>query len=909
MSEVFGAEGAPCFSTFMAETRASTSTTAQLKNFVLGSFDTCGDVTIVKNTVPNGPQDFNFNATTLGTGADFLLDDDGNATLSNTQVFEDVNPGSYTVSEDQVAGWVLTDISCVESVTGNSVINEGAASVTINVDPTESVTCTFENTERGSITIRKLTSPADAASPDDFDFTFANVPPASDPGTVALGHGDIFTIDGLMPGAYSATEADPPGAYSLGEISCDDADSEGDNATRTANFDLDPGEDIICTFVNVLPGTITITKVADPSDGTDFGFTTTGGNGLADFSLDDDNDTNATLPDTQTFTVPAGAYTVDETTLAGWDLDEIECVASAGSTASGNAGTGVASINLADGGSAACTYVNVKRGQIIVDKVTTPSGDDTSFDFDASYDADGFSLTDAAAPNESVLLPPGEYSVSETVPAGWDLTSATCDDDSDPAAIDLDPGETVTCTFENLKLGKIITVKQTDPDGATATFSFDPSWGAGFNLQDGQSNDSGFLDPGNYDIGEFPTLGWELISTDCVSDLTGPEGTAVVIDLDPGETITCTFLNRQLGRIIVEKQTLPDTDPTLFDFDASWDVDGIDGPDSFQLADDDTENTGLIASGPYSVSETVPAGWDLTSATCTDGSDPDAIDLDPGETVTCTFNNTKLGTIIVEKQTSPDGAAGDFTFTGDAAGTLSDDEQIVVTDLDPGTYTSTEGDPGADWNLGDISCDDGDTLGAVANSSGDVGTATATFELDPGETVTCTFLNVMDGSITIVKDADPADGTDFGFTTTGAGLSDFSLDDDGDATLPSAESFLSLSPGAYSVTESALAGWDLDGHRVQRHRDRNDGHADRHERRHGPCRWRVHHLHVLQQAAVHRDRQGCRGRRVPRRTRHLHLRRHQRRPDGPRGHRDRRRQRDAGRYVRRLRDARRDDHL
>ena len=43
-----------------------------------------------------------------------------------------------------------------------------------------------------------------------------------------------------------------------------------------------------------------------------------------------------------------------------------------------------------------------------------------------------------------------------------------------------------------------------------------------------------------------------------------------------------------------------------------------------------------------------------------------AISLQPGETVTCTFTNTKRGTIIVEKQTSPDGATGDFTFTGDA---------------------------------------------------------------------------------------------------------------------------------------------------------------------------------------------------------------------------------------------------
>jgi hypothetical protein len=35
------------------------------------------------------------------------------------------------------------------------------------------------------------------------------------------------------------------------------------------------------------------------------------------------------------------------------------------------------------------------------------------------------------------------------VPPGWTLTSATCDNGNDPAAITLDAGETVTCTFVN----------------------------------------------------------------------------------------------------------------------------------------------------------------------------------------------------------------------------------------------------------------------------------------------------------------------------------------------------------------------------------------------------------------------------------------------------------------------------
>src|SRR5262249_2967895 len=49
------------------------------------------------------------------------------------------------------------------------------------------------------------------------------------------------------------------------------------------------------------------------------------------------------------------------------------------------------------------------------------------------------------------LSPATTYDVAETVPAGWNLVSKTCDDGSDPAAIGLSPGETVTCTFHDAR--------------------------------------------------------------------------------------------------------------------------------------------------------------------------------------------------------------------------------------------------------------------------------------------------------------------------------------------------------------------------------------------------------------------------------------------------------------------------
>ena len=99
------------------------------------------------------------------------------------------------------------------------------------------------------------------------------------------------------------------------------------------------------------------------------------------------------------------------------------------------------------------------------------------------------------------------------------------------------------------------------------------------------------------------------------------------------------------------------------------------------------------------------------------------------------YNSCERGTIIIEKKTRPDGATDSFTFSGDAAGTIRDGEQIVVSGLLPGTYTSQEA-LSDDWDLTYIRFDDD-------NSTGDVNSRTATFRLEAGETITAIFKNTI----------------------------------------------------------------------------------------------------------------------------------------------------------------------
>ncbi len=80
--------------------------------------------------------------------------------------------------------------------------------------------------------------------------------------------------------------------------------------------------------VTVVPnGTIVIVKDAVPNDAQDFSFNLTNNDTITqNFSLDDDAD--ATLPNSQTFSVPPGTWTASEILPlpAGWSLSNIVCV-------------------------------------------------------------------------------------------------------------------------------------------------------------------------------------------------------------------------------------------------------------------------------------------------------------------------------------------------------------------------------------------------------------------------------------------------------------------------------------------------------------------------------------------------------------------------------------------------------
>ena len=98
---------------------------------------------------------------------------------------------------------------------------------------------------------------------------------------------------------------------------------------------------------------------------------------------------------------------------------------------------------------------------------------------------------------------------------------------------------------------------------SSSTLSYSPT---NFDLtNDGLPNNSGWLVPGSYSVAELALVGWDLTSAIC-SD----KSPATAISLQAGETVTCVFTNTQHGKIIVEKQTVPDGSAVSFEFDTSY---------------------------------------------------------------------------------------------------------------------------------------------------------------------------------------------------------------------------------------------------------------------------------------------------------------------------------------------------
>jgi hypothetical protein len=490
-SGIFPAGQCTAFGKAYLKSRSSDAFTAAVKDFVAPidiNVSNCGGITIHKDALPDGPTDFAYSTTGGLSPVSFSLDDDTNATLSNTQTYAAIQQGTYTVTEGATSGFDLTNIACTVTGTGGTTYTPdlNARTVTIQLKPLDSVDCTFTNTQRGSITIVKNTSGGN----DTFAFTGTGtgVDPSFNIATAA-GTGSK-TFNNLAPGAYSVTETGPQSGWQFTSLSCGAGGVVDGSNGQKANITLPAGGNVTCTFSNTKQGSITIVKDAVPNAVKDFDFSTTGGLSPSTFSLDDDGSEDAAnggLKSSKTYSnVPPGAYSVTEGDAgSNWDLTGLSCdVTGAGTSATPDKPNHLASITLGAGGSVTCTFTNTQRASIVILKKDDAGAVLAGAEFTLYKDA---APTGGAAPGQEDNVAVGQPCVTDAngtcsftnlVPGDyWAVETDTPDgyETADPQPATVGAGGEVTLTFEDARLFKVIVLvcKQSDHTLYASHVTFD----------------------------------------------------------------------------------------------------------------------------------------------------------------------------------------------------------------------------------------------------------------------------------------------------------------------------------------------------------------------------------------------------------------------------------------------------
>lgn len=329
------------------------------------------------------------------------------------------------------------------------------------------------------------------------------------------------------------------------------------------------------------------------------------------------------------------------------------------------------------------------------------------------------------------------------------------------------PGTTAKCRCEPLDLpinvkGVIRVDKVTVPAADPQSFAFAATgadFATPFNLTDASTpHSSGPLNTGTYGITETVPTGWELTGRSCVftgttdpADFSLAGANGVSVDLGSGEDVTCTFTNTKQASVTIKKVTNPAENPAVgsFTFTQNFDASG-----NFSLGHDGTKVFSNVTSGAAkTVVEVDPTpAYDLTAISCTGATTytgtvaTRTLSVTPGvgEVIVCTFTNTRRGTVIIKKETDPNGATGTFNFTTALGNfSLSDGGEKTFTNVTIGAHSVTESDPvPSGFDL--VASGDGHTtacVDATTNSSISVATRTASINVAAGETVTCTFVN------------------------------------------------------------------------------------------------------------------------------------------------------------------------
>jgi uncharacterized repeat protein (TIGR01451 family) len=754
LSNLFPGQSIPCFSSFLANTRTSPSETADLKDFVTGTIDTCGTITIHKDATPKSARAFSFETTGEELSSFELADPTAGEDAAETKVFTGLEPGDYSVSEvDLPLDWANDDLTC-EYSQGTSVETSGddnGRTATITLSLAGNVECNYVNKRKPRVKLVKDLDPED--DPGRFDFALNGE--TLDNGGQGYGDGGTTGFVTVDPGevmiAESAHEGTDADKYAS-SVECDSG--KGDAEGTSLDFSIANGESVICEFSNDRKlGTLIVEKVVVNDDGG------TKEAGDFKFSVNDDEPVAFEADGQNELIVDAGSYDVTEPAVAGYSTSYDNCD----------------DIVVPDGGTATCTITNDDEpATLIVKKIvklddggfaearhfsfSVNGGEPVWFDGGEQY---GEKELTVAAGNYTVTELPGRI-------AGYVASYEGCSE------IVIPNGGTATCTITNDDQPGTLTVKKVvvNDDGGTKEaddFSFSVNGGEPVSFEADGDNVLSVDTDSAYTVTEPAVDGYE----------TSYEGCSEIV-IPNGGTATCTITNDDRpAKLVVKKVVVNDDGGKKAAADFSFAVNGGDAV-PFEA---DGENELTVDAGSYEVTEPAVDGYETSYGGC------DEIELANGDSATCTItNDDQPATLTVKKVVvNDDGGnkkADDFSFSvngGEPVAFEADGDNVLG--VDPGTYTVIE--PAVD--------------GYTTSYEGCEG-----IEISLGDSATCTITNDDKPATLIVEkvvvndDGGKKTASDFSFKVNGDEPVSFEADGQNNLTVPA---------GTYTVTEPAVEGY------------------------------------------------------------------------------------------------------
>ena len=674
-----------------------------------------GTIIVIKDAQPDSSQAFNL----FINGAPFTLVDDGSGT-NNAITFNDYPAGTVTIGEGVPTGWTLASITCDDP--GAVILAE--RNIVFTLDPGETVTCTFVNTENATAT----PTPTNTAT--------------------------------ATPTATATNTPVPPTA------------TPTDTPTATATPE---------------PVTLILVKDAQPDSSQSFQFDVTGPDFSNSYSLTDDgtgNSNSVTIPGLTANT----QYTVQEAATAGWLLSFISCqgpgitfltdldVRTITFSANQPGLTGTCTITNSQLPTATPTNTPIPPTATPTNTATaTPTDTPTATATNTPVPP---TATATATPTDTPVPPtatPTDTPTNTPVPPTATPTDTPTNTPVPPTATPTDtatatPTNTATATPTNTptatptntpspETGTLIIIKDADPN-SSEVFSFERGYvdeaGTGFTLVDdgsGMGNTITFtpLAGRSFLVIEYPpSAPWQLSKLECddPSVQTVLSLRYVQWDVEADKTVTCTFTNTLPATATPVPPTATATNTataTPTDTPTNTPV-----PPTATPTDTPTATPVPPTATPTDTATATPTN----TATATPTDTPTNTPVPPTATPTNTATNTPVpptatpipGTIIIVKDAQPDSSQG-FTFIGtgaiDGQFTLVDDgtgtqNTKTFSNVPPGSYSMVEVAPGG-WTISSISCNDNDSTTTATR---------ADINLQAGETVTCTFVNTQDATAT-----------------------------------------------------------------------------------------------------------------------------------------------------------------